>query len=71
MYLVAKKDIKKISKYLINLIIDFMRHTKQKTSYIIHLREKSINIQIEVFYQLINEYRTKNGKIYINNQSFK
>ena len=57
--IVAKQDIKKISKYQINLIFDFLRYNKQISSKIIHLREKSFNIQIEVFYQLINEYQGK------------
>ena len=70
--IVAKKDIKKISKYQINLIIDFLRFTKQISSKIIHLRDTGLNIQIEIFHELLDEFKgkrerkSKNGKSTIN-----
>ena len=62
--IVADKNINGISKYQINLIFDFLMEVKQNTSNIIHLGNKEIIIQKEIFMELImkNEKVSKNEK---------
>ena len=56
--IVFTKDIKNISKYVLNLIVDFLMETKQNCSSIVHMN-KSDNISKplmkELFYILLNK----------------
>ena len=71
--LVAKNDIKQISKYKLNLLFDFLRHIKKISSQMIHFKKvKNIITQKEIFYEILDEYnknnnaREENGKIKID-----
>ena len=71
--LVAKNDIKQISKYKLNLLFDFLRHLKKISSQMIHFKKvKNIITQKEIFYEILDEYnkdnnaREENGKIKID-----
>ena len=62
--IVFTKDIKKISKYVLNLIVDFLMETKQNCSSIVHMN-KSDNISKplmkELFYILLNKAQQNNN----------
>ena len=56
--IVAKEDIGKISKFKVNLVIDFLKHVKQISSQIIHLRKlNKIIVKKEIFYDLLNIFK--------------
>ena len=69
--IVFKNDVSKISKYELNLIIDYLMETKQNCSDIIHLNrindEISVPIMKELFYILLNKSKTKKNN---NNREF-
>ena len=52
--MVFNKDIKNISKYEINLIIDFLMETKQNYSLIVHMNICD-KISIPIIYILLNK----------------
>ena len=62
--IVFTKDIKNISKYVLNLIVDFLMETKQNCSSIVHMN-KSDNISKplmkELFYILLNKAQQNNN----------
>ena len=55
--IIAKKDISEISKYHINLLLDFLYYMKSFCSRIIHLKKKGgVNYEKEIFYGLLDQY---------------
>ena len=58
--IVFKKNVKHISKYYLNLIIDFLMETKQNTSNIIHIHKDDIPIMKEIFFILFNKDKNIN-----------
>ena len=56
--IVAKKDINGISKYKINLLLDFLRHIKQLSSKVIHMKKvKQFKLKNEIFSEFLKEYK--------------
>ena len=57
--IVFKNDIHKISKFYLNLVIDYLMETKQNCSAIVHMNrindEALLPIMKEVFYILLNK----------------
>ena len=56
--IVFTKDIKNISKYVLNLIVDFLMETKQNCSSIVHMNKEdkiSKPLMKELFYILLNK----------------
>ena len=61
--IVAKNNIEDIEKLKFNLLLDFLRHIKKISSKIIHFRGfEGIQIQKEIFYELIDIKREKDAK---------
>ena len=61
--IVAKENIENIDKYKLNLLFDFLRYIKGLSSKIVHFKgNEGINVQKEIFYDLINikEKKMKN-----------
>ena len=58
--IVFKKNVNHISKYYLNLIIDFLMETKQNTSNIIHIHKDDIPIMKEIFFLLFNKEKNIN-----------
>ena len=60
--LVAKNDIKQISKYKLNLLFDFLRHIKKISSQMIHFKKvKNIITHKEIFFEILDEYNKDNN----------
>ena len=62
--IVAKYDINNISKYQINILLDYLKYIKHfSSSRIIHLRDfYKIYCQKEIFYELLNIYSGNKAK---------
>ena len=60
--IVARKDINKIDKYKINLIMDFLMETKQNTSKVIHIGKEEAIIQKEIFDELVENQNISTNK---------
>ena len=64
--IVFKNDIHKMSKYYLNLLIDYLMETKQNCSAIIHMNrindEALLPIMKEVFYILLNKSQTNSNE---------
>ena len=67
-FFIINKSIKSIDCETINLIIDFLKHIKIKSSSIIHIQDKDIKIQKEILYEYLGEQidnNKENNKINI------
>ena len=52
---ICVKDIQEVDKQIINLIIDFLKFIKRKTSSMIHIHDENFEFQKEILYEAIDK----------------
>ena len=52
---ICLKDIQEVDKQIINLIIDFLKFIKRKTSSMIHIQDENFEFQKEILYEAIDK----------------